>query len=89
MISHRPEPAAEYILGEPVDLVVSGHNHGGIIRIPGKGGVFSADGGFFPEYTGGMTKQGEMTMIVGRGLGGHGMLPRIFNPPELVIIDIN
>ena len=89
LISHRPEPAAEYILGEPVDLVVSGHNHGGIIRIPGKGGVFSADGGFFPQYTEGMTKQGEMTMIVGRGLGGHGMLPRIFNPPELVIIDIN
>lgn len=89
MISHRPEPVMDYIAGYDLDLVVSGHTHGGIIRIPGKGGLLSADGGFFPQYDAGMLERGAMTVIISRGLGGHGMIPRVFNQPELVIIDIN
>lgn len=89
LLSHRPEPIAQYIAGYPIDLVVSGHNHGGVIRIPRLGGLLSADGGLFPDYDGGMTEWEDMAMIVSRGLGGHGIVPRIFNQPELVIIDVN
>ncbi len=89
LISHRPEPVMEYIADYSLDLVVSGHTHGGVIRIPGKGGLLSADGGFFPQYDAGLFERGEMTLIISRGLGGHGAIPRVFNPPELVIIDIN
>ncbi len=89
LISHRPELVTQYIAGYPIDLVVSGHNHGGIIRIPGLGGLISADGGFFPECDEGMIEWEEMTMVISRGLGGHGSVPRVFNQPELVIIDIN
>lgn len=89
LLSHRPEPIAQYIAGYPIDLVVSGHNHGGVIRIPGLGGLLSADGAFFPDYAEGVTEWEDMAMAVSRGLGGHGMIPRICNQPELVIIDIN
>lgn len=89
LICHRPEPVVQNIMGEPIDLVVSGHNHGGIIRIPGVGGLLSADGGLFPEYDSGMIERDSMTMIISRGLGGHSIVPRIFNQPELVIIDMN
>lgn len=89
LICHRPEPVVQHIMGEPIDLVVSGHNHGGIIRIPRVGGLLSADGGLFPEYDSGMIERESMTMIISRGLGGHSIVPRIFNRPELVIIDIN
>lgn len=88
LISHRPDPIMRYIAGYPIDLVVSGHGHGGVIRIPGKGGLLDSEGGFFPEYDGGRFERGDMTLIVSRGLGGHGWIPRIFNPPELVVIDI-
>ncbi len=89
LISHRPEPVMEYIPDYPVDLVVSGHNHGGIIRIPGRGGLLSVDEGLFPTYDEGIFQYDSLTMIVGRGLGSHGWIPRIFNKPELVVIDIN
>lgn len=89
LISHRPDPVMEYIAGYRLDLVVSGHTHGGIVRIPGKGGLLSTEGGFFPEYDAGLFESGPMTMIVSRGLGEHGVIPRIFNSPELVVIDLN
>lgn len=88
LISHRPDPVMNYISDYDIDLAVSGHNHGGIIRIPGRGGLISADEGFFPKYDSGAIGSGKMTMVISRGLGGHGLVPRIFNPPELVIIDI-
>ena len=89
LISHRPEPAEEYLSDYPIDLIVSGHNHGGVVRIPGKGGLFSADDGFFPELDEGMIEMEAAALIISRGLGNHGIIPRINNRPELVIIDIN
>lgn len=89
LICHRPDVVMRYIPDYPIDLVVSGHNHGGVVRIPGKGGVFSADGGLFPVYDAGVFQSGEMTMVVSRGLGGHGLIPRVFNQPELVVIDLS
>lgn len=89
LISHRPEPVAKYIPDYSIDLTVSGHNHGGLIRIPGKGGLISADEGWFPTCDGGKREYENMTMIISRGFTGYGLLPRINNPPELVIIDIH
>lgn len=89
LISHRPEPVVDYISDAAIDLAVSGHNHGGIIRIPGVGGLFSDAEGLFPTYDGGWYESGGMSLLISRGLGGHGLAPRVFNRPELVILDIN
>lgn len=89
LICHRPEPVVEYIPDTSIDLVVSGHNHGGLIRIPGKGGLISASRELFPEYDAGWFEFDHMSLLISRGLGSHGIVPRVFNPPELVILDIN
>lgn len=89
LICHRPEVVTEYLSDAPVDLALSGHNHGGIIRIPGVGGLMSDAEGLFPAYDGGWYENGSMTHLISRGLGGHGAVPRIFNKPEIIVLDIN
>lgn len=69
------------------DLTLSGHIHGGIIRIPKLGGLLSPDLTFFPKYDGGHFKEVGKHLIVSRGLGNH-FLVRVFNPPELVSITL-
>ncbi len=88
LISHRPEVVMHYIPDYPFDLVLSGHLHGGLVRIPGKGGLYSTYDGFFPEYDAGLYESGDMKMIVSRGFAGVRWIPRIFNKPELVVVDI-
>ncbi len=66
------------------DLVFSGHLHGGIVRIPFLGGVFSGYGEFFPKYDAGMFQNGNATLISSRGIG-DAALPRFFNRPELLV----
>ena len=70
------------------DLVLSGHNHGGIIRVPMIGGLISPQLTLFPKYDVGEFKEGKSTMILSSGLGSHTIKLRIFNPPQLVIIDL-
>lgn len=89
LISHRPEVVTKYIGDYAIDLVVSGHNHGGIVRIPGVGGLVSEAEGLFPKYDGGWYESENMILLISRGLGEHGLIPRIFNQPELVVLDIN
>lgn len=89
LLSHRPELFEEYLpLG--FDLVLTGHAHGGQWRIPGFiNGVFAPNQGLFPEYAGGLYSEDDMTMVVSRGLARESTLvPRLYNRPELVIIDI-
>ena len=87
LLSHRPELIQEYRTGE-FDLVVCGHSHGGQIRIPGVlNGLFAPNQGFFPLYAGGYYELDETVMIVSRGLS-KSRLPRVFNPPELVMINL-
>ena len=72
-----------------VDLVLSGHTHGGLIRLPFIGGLYAPMQGWFPEYDRGYFRLGEhMQMVISAGLSGHGMIPRINNPPEIVVIDL-
>ncbi|MDE7197816.1 MAG: hypothetical protein K2O15_02920, partial [Lachnospiraceae bacterium] len=70
------------------DLVVSGHVHGGIMRLPVLGGVISPALTLFPKYDGGVFYEKESTMILSRGLSSHTLPIRIFNPGELIVIDL-
>jgi len=69
------------------DLTLSGHIHGGIIRIPGIGGVLSPDVTLFPKYDGGHFIEKGRHLVVSRGLGNH-FLMRVMNPAELVVVTL-
>ncbi|MBQ2957464.1 MAG: metallophosphoesterase [Clostridia bacterium] len=89
LLSHRPEYIDLYA-SRGFDLVLSGHAHGGQWRIPGiLNGLFAPNQGLFPDYTGGFYELDGTAMIVSRGLARESTpVPRIFNRPELVIIDL-
>lgn len=87
LLSHRPELFDMYVQNE-IDLVLSGHAHGGQIRIPLIGGLVAPDQGFFPTYTEGIYKENRTNMIVSRGLGNSIFPVRVNNRPELVIITL-
>jgi len=88
LLSHRPEQFNIYKEFN-IDLVFSGHVHGGQIRIPFLGGILSTNQGFFPKYSEGMYKEGTKTMVVSRGLGNSLFPFRIFNRPELVVVSLS
>lgn len=89
LLAHRPELIDTY-RKYPVDLVLSGHAHGGQWRIPVVlNGLYAPNQGMFPEYAGGRYDFEETTMIVSRGLARESLpVPRVFNRPELVIVEI-
>lgn len=91
LLAHRPERIDKYAATGNFDLVVSGHAHGGQVRIPGiLNGLFAPNQGLFPEYAGGQYQVEETTLIVSRGLARESTrLPRVFNRPELVIVELN
>ena len=71
------------------DLILSGHLHGGMVRIPGIGGVIGPDFVLFPKYSGEMRRVGDQTVIVSNGLGTHTIHIRLFNPAEVVVLSLN
>lgn len=87
LLAHNPEYFDNYV-SAGADLILSGHYHGGVARIPGIGGVISPTFKLFPKYDGGVFCQKEHTMIVNRGLGAHTIPFRFFNPAEIILIDI-
>ena len=87
LLSHRPEFFTEYV-ESGVDLVLTGHAHGGQIRVPFIGGIYAPYQGFFPEYDSGTYTQNQTTMVVSKGLGNGTPVPRINNPPEIVIVEL-
>ena len=70
------------------DLILSGHLHGGCVRLPGIGGVITPQAFLFPKYSGEMTVEGEQTIIVSKGLGTHTFNMRLFNPAEVIAITL-
>lgn len=88
LIAHNPDYFEEYAEWG-ADLVVSGHVHGGLMRLPVLGGVVSPKLTFFPKYDGGRYEKGESVMILSRGLGTHTLPIRIFNPGELIVIRLS
>lgn len=87
LIAHNPDYFKEYVKWG-ADLTVAGHLHGGVMRLPWLGGVISPMVRFFPKYDGGMFAEDDSVMVVSRGLGMHTIPIRIFNPGELIIIDL-
>ena len=82
LLCHHPEYYAEYLHDLPLDLIVSGHAHGGQWRIFGRG-VFAPGQGIFPKYTKGVH---DGRLVISTGLKKSHRLPRIFNPPEVVFV---
>lgn len=89
LLAHRPERIDSY-LEYPFDLILSGHAHGGQWRIPGLlNGLYAPHQGLFPRYAGGRYDFDGAVFIVSRGLARESTrVPRMFNRPELVIVDI-
>ncbi len=88
LLSHRPELIKTYA-EHSFDLVLSGHAHGGQIRIPFIGGLVAPNQGLFPKYTSGIYELANTKMIVSRGTGNSILPFRIYNRPELVVIELN
>lgn len=87
LLAHRPEMFDEYV-AKSIDLVFSGHAHGGQIRIPGIGGLFAPGQGLLPTYTVGIYEKNKTSMVVSRGLGNSSVPYRIFNLPEIVVVQL-
>ena len=87
LLSHRPELIDTYAKNN-FDLVLTGHAHGGQIRIPFIGGLIAPNQGLFPKYTSGAYEMGNTKMIVSRGIGNSILPFRINNRPELVVIEL-
>lgn len=88
LLSHRPELFNVYAESK-VDLVFSGHAHGGQIRLPLVGGLFAPGQGLLPEYTEGVHSKNNISMIISRGLGNSIFPLRIFNRPEVVVVTLS
>ncbi len=87
LLSHRPELFDLYSSSN-IDIVFSGHAHGGQIRIPFIGGIIAPNQGFFPKYTDGSYNSNQTTMFVSRGLGNSLFPVRIFNRPEIISVTL-
>ena len=87
VLSHRPELLPAYAEAG-ADLVLSGHAHGGQVRLPGIGGLFAPGQGILPRLTSGVHARGETRRVVSRGLGNSAFPLRVFNPPEIVTVTL-
>lgn len=87
LLAHNPDYFPQYAAWG-ADLVLSGHVHGGVVRIPFLNrGVISPGLRLFPKYDGGIFKEGKSTMVLSRGLGMHTIYIRLFNPAELWVVE--
>ena len=89
LLVHYPEYFEELLVDAGIDVALCGHAHGGQVRIPGIGGLYTVDQGWFPKLTEGVHEVNDTSVVISRGLGDSNKLPRINNAPELVIVDLN
>lgn len=89
LLAHNPDYFPQYAAWG-ADLTLSGHVHGGVVRIPFWGkGMVSPAWRLFPEYDGGIFREGAKTMVLSRGMGSHTIPVRLFNPAELWVIEFS
>lgn len=88
LVAHNPVYFKEYT-NWGADLILAGHLHGGMVRLPFIGGLISPQAKFLPKYDAGKFTDNEQNMIVTRGVGSHSSMPRLFNPPELVYVKLS
>ena len=84
LLCHHPEYWPRYLRALPIQLTLSGHAHGGQIRLFGQG-LYAPGQGLLPNYTSGLY---ENRLLVSRGLSNNVIIPRLFNPTELVYLDL-
>ena len=87
LLAHRNDWPEKYP-NLPVDLILCGHAHGGMIRLPFLGGLLGHGGKLFPPYTAGVFESGRYQMVVSRGVGRGMPLPRFLNNPEIVLVTL-
>ena len=87
VLAHEPQYLQNYA-NAGADLVLTGHAHGGQIRLPFVGGIVAPDQGFLPEYTSGKYNRADTEMIVSRGLGNSIIPVRLFNYPEVMCVEL-
>jgi len=87
LLSHRPELFDHYSDSE-INLVLSGHAHGGQFRLPFVGGLVAPNQGFFPQFDGGMFTRNDTNMIVSRGIGNSLFPFRFNNRPEVILVEL-
>ncbi len=87
LMAHHPAHIRAY-RDWGADLILSGHYHGGVARIPGIGGVVAPDFMLFPEFSGGCYQVGDAVAVVSKGLGVHSVAVRLLNPAEVVVIEL-
>lgn len=87
LLAHNPEHFQDYAAWN-VDLVLAGHVHGGVVRLPGIGGIVSPGVKFFPKYDQGLFHEGKTTMLLSRGIGTHSIPIRINNKAEIVCLTV-
>ncbi|MEG1790326.1 MAG: metallophosphoesterase [Oscillospiraceae bacterium] len=87
LLGHRNYWAEKYP-DLQVDIIFCGHAHGGIVRLPGLGGLFGTDAKLLPRYEDGVFRSGRYDMIVSRGLGNSVPLPRFLNTPEIISVTL-
>ena len=87
LLAHNPTYVSTY-LEWGADLILSGHFHGGVVRIPKLGGIITPQWHMFPKYSGELTKENEKYVIVSKGLGAHTLKIRFLNPAEIVVLHI-
>lgn len=87
LLAHEPQYIENYA-ASGVDLVFSGHAHGGQIRLPLVGGLFAPGQGVLPKYTAGIYTLGETQIVVSRGIGGSLFPQRVLNRPEVVAVTL-
>ena len=88
LLAHHPGYMKEY-LAYGADLILGGHYHGCVVQLPGLGGVISTNFTLFPKYSGGIYQEGEQTAVVSRGLGTHSVPLRLWNWPELIVLELS
>lgn len=88
MVFHKPD-YCEDLINYGFDLVLSGHNHGGLINFPIIGPIFSPDLRLFPKYNAGHYKYNDGNVVVSKGIGEHFIKIRVNNQPEICVININ
>lgn len=87
VLSHRPELFDIYV-NSGADLILSGHLHGGQVRLPFVGGLLSPDPSLFPEYDAGLFTENDTNMIVSRGIGNSAIPIRFNNRPEIIVVTL-
>lgn len=87
LLGHRNDWVEKYP-NLQADIILSGHGHGGVVRLPGIGGLLNTNHQLFPEYDAGLYPSGHYIMVVSRGLGNSYYIPRVLNRPEILCLTL-